>query len=56
MSMSRHWFLNERLGGGGGGALNHFPPLFYKRVYLDFCYLGRSISVIKLKVIYYHLK
>ena len=28
VSMLRHWFSNERWGGGGGGALNHLPLLF----------------------------
>ena len=31
MSMLRHRFSNERL--GGGGALNHLPLLFCKSVY-----------------------
>ena len=33
MSMLRHWFSNERWGGGGGGTLNHLPLLFCKSVY-----------------------
>ena len=33
MSMLRHRFSTERLGGGGGGALNHLPLLFCKSVY-----------------------
>ena len=32
MSMLRHWFSNERWGGGGG--LNHLPLLFCKSVYI----------------------
>ena len=32
MSMLRHWFSNER---GGGGGLNHLPLLVCKSVYIN---------------------